>query len=225
MEIENQRDYFSLLIPGYLRGDLDLEEVKKLESAAEQDAEIAADIKLQRNLRAAMSDEKPAEDGWDRLQAAMRTDATEAKANAPALSLVPSQNEIPTPAPIKAANSNEPSGVNPFWRIAAVALAVVGLGHITLSGMQAEPGSDVYLTVSEAGYVPNATLKVGFSESALLSDMTDILTETGGQIINGPSTLGLYSVTYETPDSCITAQLKLSRGTTNPTVETISECE
>ena len=225
MEIENQRDYFSLLIPAYLRGDLDVGDVAKLEAAAKQDPEIAADIKLQKNLRAAMAEETPAEGGWNRLQAAMRSETTELQEDAPALSLVSSQDEIPKAAPPHAANSNEPSGVNPFWRIAAVALAVVGLGQVSLSTMKAEPANDVYLTASEAGYVPNATLKLGFSESALLRDMTGILRATDGRIINGPSALGLYSVTFETPDLCSTAQVKLSQAMANSTVEVVSECE
>ena len=224
MEIESQRDYYSLLISAYLRGDLDAEDVVKLEAAAKKDPEIAADIELQRNLRAA-ADDKPVDGGWDRLQAAIRSEAERPQADVPTLSLVSSQEEITTVAAINAANSNQPSGVNPFWRIAAVALAVVSLGQVALSGMETESASDVYLTVSETGYLPNATLKVGFSEAALLADMTDILTQTNGKVVNGPSALGLYSVTYETPSSCSAAQSKLSHATVNPNVETVSECE
>jgi len=225
MEIESQRDYFSLLISAYLRGDLDAEDVVKLEAAAKKDPEIAADIELQRNLRAAAADDKPVDGGWDRLQAAIRSEAERPQADVPTLSLVSSQEEITTVAAINAANSNQPSGVNPFWRIAAVALAVVSLGQVALSGMETESASDVYLTVSETGYLPHATLKVGFSEAALLADMTDILTQTNGKVVNGPSALGLYSVTYETPSSCSAAHSKLSHATVNPNVETVSECE
>jgi len=180
MEIENRRDYFSLLIPAYLRGDLDSEKVLELEAAAKLDSEISADIELQRNLKelVTLSEEKPAEDGWEKLQAAMRTEGSQQQKNTPSLALVSSRDKVEETKDITAANSNEPKGVNPFWRIAAVALAIVGVTQLSLSGENSESSSDLYLTASEAGHEPNATLKLGFSETALLSDMTHILAET-----------------------------------------------
>jgi len=155
MEIENQRDYFSLLIPAYLRGGLDSEEVAELEAAAKLDPEIAADIELQRNLKEiiTLSEEKPAKDGWDKLQAAMGADVPLQQKSTPSLALV------------------------------------------------------------------------AFKETALLSDMTDILAETGGKIINGPSALGLYSVTFETSEACLSAHAKLSSQDIPLDVETLSDCD
>jgi len=227
MEIENRRDYFSLLIPAYLRGDLDSEKVLELEAAAKLDSEISADIELQRNLKelVTLSEEKPAEDGWEKLQAAMRTEGSQQQKNTPSLALVSSRDKVEETKDITAANSNEPKGVNPFWRIAAVALAIVGVTQLSLSGENSESSSDLYLTASEAGHEPNATLKLGFSETALLSDMTHILAETDGKIINGPSALGLYSVTFATSEACLEAHAKLSRIDVFLDVETISECE
>jgi len=227
MEIEIQRDYFSLLIPAYLRGDLDSEKVVELEAAAKLDPEIAADIELQHNLKEAMalSVETPAEDGWDKLQAAMVTDRPPQQKSTPSLALVSSQDKAEEAKNIMAANSNQPKGVNPFWRIAAVALAIVGVTQISFSGANSESPSNLYLTASEAGHEPNATLKLGFAETALLRDMTDILAETGGKIINGPSALGLYSVTFETSESCLSAYVKLSSAELPLGVETLSECE
>ena len=226
MEIENRRDYFSLMIPAYLRGDLDSEKVVELEAAAKRDLEIAADIELQRNLMdvVTLSDETPAEDGWEKLQAAMRSDISQQPKNASSLALVSSQDKAGEIKGVLAANSNEPRGVNPFWRIAAVALAIVGLTQFSLSGADSDASSNLYLTASEAGHVPNATLKLGFSDMALLSDMTDILEEVDGKIINGPSALGLYSVTFKTSELCLGAHAKLSRPNLSLDVETISEC-
>lgn len=227
MEIENQRDYFSLLIPAYLRGDLASEKVLELEAAAKLDPEIAADIELQRNLREfiTLSEEKPAEDGWEKLQAAMAAAVPPQQESTPSLALVPSQDKVEEPRNLMAANSNEPKGVNPFWRIAAIALAIVGVTQISFSGANSESPSNLYLTASEAGHTPNATLKLGFAETALLSDMTDILGQTGGKIINGPSALGLYSVTFETSEACLSAYVKLSSAELPLDVETLSACE
>jgi hypothetical protein len=227
MDTENQRDYFSLLIPAYLRGDLEPEKVLELEAAAKRDPEIAADIDLQRNIKevVTLSDEMSAEGGWEKLQAAMRSEITETPKNAPSLALVSSENEATETKRVLAANSNEHKGVSPFWRIAAVALAIVGVTQFSLSGANNETSRNLYLTASEAGHVPNATLKLGFSQTAILSDLTDILAETGGKIINGPSALGLYSVTFESSESCLEAHAKLSRKDTSLDVETLSECE
>jgi len=129
----NQRDYFSLLIPAYLRGGLDSEEVAELEAAAKLDPEIAADIELQRNLKEiiTLSEEKPAKDGWDKLQAAMGADVPLQQKSTPSLALVSSQEKVEETKGVAAANSNEAKGVNPFWRIAAVALAVVGVTQLS----------------------------------------------------------------------------------------------
>lgn len=219
--MENQRDYFSLLIPAYLRGELEREDVAKLEAAAKTDPEIAADIDFQRNLRSAAVEDVSEESGWDRLQAAMKSEAP-APAKTPVLALVSSQTDISSPI---AANSNDPKSVSPFWRIAAIALAVASIGQVTLSAMNTEPAADIYLTASEAGYIQDATLKVGFSETALLGDVTNILTETDGKIVDGPSALGLYAVTYQSPEACIAAQARLSNSETQPLVGTVSQCE
>lgn len=227
MEIENQRDYFSLLIPAYLRGDLDSEAVAELEAAAKLDPEIAADIELQRNLKEAitLSEEKPAENGWDKLQAAMGADVPLQQKNTPSLALVSSQEKVEETTDVAAVNSNAAKGVNPFWRIAAVALAIVGVTQLSLFGANNESQSNLYLTASEAGHAPNATLKLGFKETALLSDMTDVLAETGGKIINGPSALGLYAVTFETSEACLSAHEKLSSKDIPLDVETLSDCD
>jgi len=220
--MENQRDYFSLLIPAYLRGELDKEDVSKLEAAARKDPEIAADIEFQRNLRSAAAEDLSKESGWSRLQAAMKSEASVFAPETPALALVSSQEDVPS---MKAANSNEPTGVSPFWRIAAVALAVVGIGHVTLNALQTEPAEDIYLTVSEAGYTQDATLKVGFSETALLTDISNFLRDTDGKIIEGPSALGLYSIAYKTSEACAAANARLSNLGDQPDVETVSGCE
>jgi len=191
------------------------------------DLEIAADIELQRNLKEiiTLSEEKPAEDGWDKLQAAMEADVPAQQKGTPSLALVSSREKVEQAKDVAAANSNELKGVNPFWRIAAVALAIVGVTQLSLFGTNGESQSNLYLTASEAGHEPNATLKLGFKETALLSDMTDILAETGGKIINGPSSLGLYSVTFETSEACLSAHEMLSSKDISLDVATLSDCD
>lgn len=230
--MDNHIDNWILKIPAYLRGELSDAERQELKQAAELNPAIADEITFQQNLRLAVPEVDLPTDGWNKLQAAMRAESSEAKAevkHASPLKLVSSTERPKVVSNAReienqAANSNTPSGVNPFWRIAAAVLAVVGIGQAGLLAVSGGETKEVYLTASEPA-IEMATFQIGFADDALVRDISDALTAVNGTVIDGPSALGLYRVAFSEAEACKAARMELSENPPPKLIETVSACE
>lgn len=157
-------------ILNYLQGRLQPVDRARFEADMSRDATLAADVALMRDVRADLASgprHEAADAVWSRLSAAI--DA----------------------AP-RAANQNRP-----FWtqaaRYAAVAaVAVVSWQFGVAPLITASP--DVYRSASEgrSGFV----LQVRFTDAATLGDITILLVDVGGTIVDGPSALGFMRVSF-----------------------------
>ena len=188
-------DEISLLIPAYLRGELSADDAKRVEHMAQENPEIQADLDFQRQLRTTLQSGRstqPADDlGWARLSKAMDADA--------AVTLPPVPN---------AANDVRPQR-SKFWMGATAALALLAVGQFGIIAKSQSQDKDKakYTLVSDstagtqAQIAPLAEMRV--------SDLSDALKSVDGQIVSGPSALGLYVIKFESKDACIKATTKL----------------
>lgn len=196
----------SLKIPAYLRGELSASESRAIDNLAASDPDFAADIAFQRSLSDALKAETsefvPGDMGWARLSKAMNA----------------------TPEPLsEAANDKE---VTPrFWKYAAACLAVAAIGQAGILGSLAVKSGNEdarYFPVSEASVPFHINISAA-KNTVTQSDFTQALLETKGQVIEGPSALGLYKVKFETQSDChAAASLLKSR---SEIIETTSFCK
>ena len=145
----------------------------EIDSAAATDACLRAEIAVLQGLQAlaiAERDAHPADElGWKRLKAKIESE------------------EVAQPAP--------QNGL--WWRVAAAVLAAVVIGQGAYIAMGPTGGrSDLYQTATE----PTATfvLTIGFEDLATIEQVTQLLRSQGARIIDGPSALGLYRLSFDT---------------------------
>jgi anti-sigma-K factor RskA len=198
-------DKIALMIPAYLRGELSEEERQEIETLAEKNPEVAADIAFQRNIKAALAKDEnafePGDLGWAKLSKAMQeSDISEARANM---------------------STSEPK----FWRYAAAILAVAAVGQAgLLSAFAINKKDDVqYVTASESSDVNAYSTRVAFGSEVKMSELTQALQSVNGVIVKGPSSLGLYQVQFETKTACEAAVANAQLW--SEIVETVSNCE
>jgi len=195
-------DKISLMIPAYLRGELSEEERQEVETHAAKNPEIAADIEFQRNLKASLTKDEaayePGDLGWARLSKAMEDSE----------------------------QSGDSSKTQPkFWRYTAAILAVAAIGQAgVLSSLAFNKGQDAqYVTASETPTGKTYSTKVAFDTELTMNKLTESLQTVDGVIIEGPSSLGLYKVRFESETACQKA-IESFQIWSN-IVETVSSCE
>ena len=176
------------LIPDYLEGRLSDKDRARLETAIENNSDIAAEFKFQKNIKTALradtSNDTPDQLGWARLEKSLAKDTSNKDTSNTA------QN-----APIAVNDNPKPS---PFWRYAAACLGVALLGQTIFMSTQLNNNNtsdDKYLPVLTAPAY-HFSLKVEFTATAKTSDITELLTKSQGNIISGPTTLGLYEINF-----------------------------
>lgn len=177
----------------YVKGRLTEDQRKSVEDAVAADEALATELAYYQGLSNA---EDPAEDptdhsfAWARLSKAIDDDI---QSNAP---------------PQKAANDN-----SPVWRIASFALGLVALvqaGLLFSPGQFSGSDEPIYVPVAEdAGYV----VRVIFAEDALVSDISDLFSDLEGQIVDGPSAIGLYDIGFASETAQTTALQTLQEAT------------
>ncbi len=171
------------LILAYVQGKLTEADATAFEQALEQDADMAAEILALRAARSEFAqedDQLEAGPGWDRLEAAI--DAT---------------------AP---ANDNRPLRLS-LWQaggLIAASLALWQVAVVPLTQPQRLPG---YEAVSEDAAGP--VLQVMFSGTASVADVTAMLRDTGGTVVDGPGALGLYRIAFDSTDQMEVARAVL----------------
>lgn len=199
--MSNLDDKISLMIPSYLNGTLSDAETQEVDNYAAQNPDVAADIEFQRKLKEAVkpadTDFVPGELGWAKLSKAMQEAET------------------------LAANDNPKRPK--FWQVAAAILAVAVIGQAGMIGtmMSGEKSDAKYVTVSETPVLDD-TIKLSFKSDITAKEMTDILTGIKGNIISGPSALGLYEVAFKSESECSDAVSALKAEL--DAIETISGC-
>ena len=162
------------LLPWYANGTLSDDERREVEAYLERSAEARAELAFLQGLRQQVKEEaignSPGELGWRRLQREIKRDGAGAPA-APAVSASPG-----------------------WWRPAAIAAAlVIVLQSAVLVGTW--PGSEPQEMIP-AG-VPSgeaAVLQVTFAPDATEAQISDLLRAVRGNLVGGPSALGIYRV-------------------------------
>lgn len=161
---------------------LDGEERNALEASVAQDPKLAAELaalrRARQTLKSAEQAQSPGASGLARLMRDIEPEST------------------PIPVPLAANMTRAPR----VWKIAAVLFFGLFVAQTTLIAMndaQSEP--DMKLASGDAGYAGNGpTLRVDFHDSANLGDLSELLLDLELIVIDGPSSIGFY--TLEAPD-------------------------
>ena len=167
-------DALNELVLDYARGKASDEAKIAIETQLPSDPKLADEVAYLQGLHRAVSplkqDDAADELGWKRLSNAIAAE------------------QLPV-----AANDN-----GRFWKYAAAALAVVAaLQTAVLVQPSAQDPTETYVTAS-ANDDTSYALQVIFQSSATADKLTDALKSVDGEIIAGPSALGLYTVSFET---------------------------
>lgn len=173
-------------IQAYILGKLDAEQAAQIEAASEGDKELAAELAIwaaARDLQvedAASSD--PGAFGWARIERAI--DAQSAA---------------------RSANDNSPSGrpvwfrnvIAPWQAAAAVAAAVLGW-QVAVVPAITNPGADEApaYELASGGEESEFTLRIAFTDTATEADLRAVLREVDARIVDGPSAIGLYTLSF-----------------------------
>jgi anti-sigma-K factor RskA len=163
------------LLLDYVRGAAPVDEVRRIEAAARQRPELAAEIALMRGMAAAGesrgSEAVPGELGWARLSRAIEADERA--------------------APVPAARPRPG-----LWQLAATAAAAVAVWQLAavplLTGNGGAPG---YAPVAEAPGT-GLTATVAFAPDATEAEIRTLLTAIGAGVVGGPSALGLWRIGF-----------------------------
>jgi len=201
-------DEISLLIPAYLRRELSPADMAKVEAAAAVDPSVKADLNFQRALRETLQSDQPAasssELGWARLS--RRLDALETEGD---------QDMVPMPV----AANDEPLKRSRFWKYATAALAILVVGQFGfMKHLDAnETVDEKYTLVSETNSGSQTSVSPG--EAVRLDTLGSVLKSLDGQIISGPSAIGLFDLQFETRTACEAALPQL-----RDIMESVSNC-
>ncbi|MEM9385602.1 MAG: hypothetical protein AAGA68_11120 [Pseudomonadota bacterium] len=174
-ETTSEQDTLIALIPEFVNEQLGKEDRQRVQQAAARDPHVAAQIEVFRRIRHAVRESGDADTadelGWRRLQRAL-----------------PPREALPT-------ETTEQRPSSPLWRAAAAVLAAVVLGQaIMLSNATGER----YVTAGETTAVESAsfTLQLAFQADVSEQALRALLLDAQGQIVAGPSALGLYEVQF-----------------------------
>ena len=177
------------LLLDYARGTASEDAKAAIEARAESDPKIAEEIAYLRGLQNAVSplkqDTAPDELGWKRLSNAINAER----------------------APV-AANDNAP-----FWKYAAAALAVVAALQTAFLFQSPQTSEEPTYVTASASDENVFGLNVIFQPSATADELTSALKNVNGEIIAGPSALGLYTVAFDDEAARDAALTALTRET------------
>lgn len=197
-------DEISLLIPAYLRGELSAADMEKVETAAANHSEIRADLEFQKQLRETLQSENSLqasdELGWARLSRAM-DEAEETSKKTPAIAAeVANDGRAPR---------------SKFWMGATAALALLAIGQFGVMAKIQSSDQDQakYTLVTET--TDQVRAKIAPLANIRVEDLNKILNAVEGQIVSGPSAVGLYDIQFETEDACLSAISKIQNNIEN----------
>lgn len=197
-------EYTPEMIQALVLGELDPQVAEQIRTAALSDKALAAEIAICEAVREisaeAAAQAAPGEFGWARIEKAIA--AKEAT---------------------NVANDNSGSGSKPVWlrqviapwqAAAAIAVAVLGwqvaiVPAITTTAGDSEPAYELASGDKDAQF----TLRIAFDETATEAEMRAALREVEARIVDGPSAIGLYTVSFEDAQSMEDAAQKLGEQT------------
>lgn len=156
----------------YVHDRLDAEARQALEAELRQDAHLRAELAVvqavQRDGVAAGPTSQARDAGWASLSAAI--DAEERRVPA-----------------------NENRGFSLAQVAAIAAIAVIGSQLITTSFRPGDPGTGFVPAASDAsGFI----LQVGFAQETTMGEMSPLLRELGATLVDGPSAIGLITLSF-----------------------------
>ncbi|MEP6344165.1 MAG: hypothetical protein ABJ275_12700 [Maricaulaceae bacterium] len=181
-----REETFSLLVPRYLRGELSPEQTVEFEAYLSENPDFQADIEFQRNLMTAREDapEAPAQEfGWARLSRSIDNLETQT-------------SEVST----SEAKPKSASMFGGMWKVAAIALACVSIGQAFYITNYDAPKQYQLASEKEA---PGVSLQLSFKASVSFTQLSDLLAQHNSQIISGPSTLGIYTLSFADKEDCL----------------------
>ncbi|MEO0883349.1 MAG: hypothetical protein AAFY34_11565 [Pseudomonadota bacterium] len=166
----------------YVHGRLKDDERVRVEAAAATNKDIAEELAFFQGLAAAgVPAERPQghEMSWARLSRAIETSDSDLSETAS-----------------RPANDNTASK---YWRVAAIAFGVLLATQTSWILATSSDGSSdpIYIPVAEE---PALDLQVIFRDSAPAGEISDVLSTLRGNIVSGPSALGVYQVRFASED-------------------------
>lgn len=194
------------LIPWWVNGRLAGAEARQVESHLAQCAECRADVEVEQRVRAALRHKSPVayapqaslQKLWSRIDDMEREMPTR-----------------PTPAPSRAVVATTATAPGLRWKMAAGVLLGLGLGLLVTSGWSParRDGADAYRTATSAEPRSGreAQVRVVFSASTSVEELTRIVAGNGLTIVDGPSESGVYGLALAagSRDSAATALARL----------------
>ena len=189
----------SIHILDYVKGRASEEIGQQILENAKTDTQIAEELAYYQGLEASLNHDNNAtnadEIGWARLNRAL-------------------DNEQSVNIP-EAANDNVS-----VWRYATVALAMLFVGQSVFTygnWQQSADSSEQYLPVSEQAGV--FVLQVTFASDATEHDIRTLIRAAGGEFSAGPSSLGVYELSFSSEQQLRDALLSFRQ--TNDVVESV----
>lgn len=169
----------------YVHGVAPDEIASRIEAHMEKDADFRAEITVMRSLKPTLEGQEdhnqPGEFGWRRLQAEMERES----------------------------HKNTPPAVQHLigWRSAAAVLGIIVLGQ-TFYIATGTTNPAQYHTASEA--VEAHVLAARFAETATMAQISALIRNQNGQIIDGPSASGFYRLSFESGEALHAAESHLA---------------
>ncbi|MEO0975622.1 MAG: hypothetical protein AAFY24_00115 [Pseudomonadota bacterium] len=188
-------DYDLETLTAFVRGKLDTARADAIKDAVAGDPALAADIEIIRGVKAAeaerVADVTNVEFGWARLSNAI--DATTA------------------PVSTYARWHDARLGLS---QVAACAVAAVVLWQVVAVPMltTAPESSDAYVPATEI-VTEQFVLKVMFQTTATEAELRELLLSIDANVTDGPSAIGLYTLTFETENDRARAEAVLKAAT------------
>lgn len=192
----NPHEESALLLPWYVNGTLNLEETQQVEQYLDHYPAGRIELEQYRVFKAQIHEQpalawQPPAGHLDRLM--MEIDRLETP-TVPQATLSSIWQRLlewlrNTPDPVR-------------WTLAAESLAVAALVLVVLLPSQpvVEPGFETLSSVATATQPTGPHLRVGFNPTLRISDLQSLLQKFNGQIVAGPSALGIYTLALDAND-------------------------
>jgi hypothetical protein len=168
------------LLPEYVNGSLEKDIRGIIEDAAKTDEVIRLEIEFLDSVRDSIKEEKvisPTEWGLARLKQSLVHQDTE-------------QEELP----VQLNSPVSPKQYNPLWKKFALAASVAFVlqsGYLVQSQFVTDEG---YRTLSTAEL--KDSIQVQFKDNAREHQIRRLLIDLGGNIVKGPSAIGIYNIQF-----------------------------
>ncbi|MFD0917101.1 hypothetical protein ACFQ14_11840 [Pseudahrensia aquimaris] len=158
------------LLLAHFQGRLTTDETKKFQALVENDADFAAEVAALSASRTVFASEQAdgQTGGWNKLSSAIDADAR------------------------KPANDNKPMRLS-LLQTACVAAAAVVCWQFFASPLLTSQETPITMASPVA---EGPTLQVVFADGASLAQVSAVLYELEGTIVNGPSAIGVYRVEF-----------------------------